>query len=116
MWYNGKLADRAREIIAVTHQNVEEKKMFSGICFMVNDKMCVGVRKVRLMVRIDPDIFENTLEKEGCVPIDISGKVMKGFVFVEGTVLATKKKLEYWLMLVLDYNPIAKASSKMKSK
>jgi hypothetical protein len=39
MSYNEKLADRVREIIAETHENVEEKKMFGGLCFMVNDKM-----------------------------------------------------------------------------
>ena len=54
MAYNEKLADRTREIIALTHKNVEEKKMFGGLCFMVNDKMCVGVEKERLMVRLDP--------------------------------------------------------------
>ncbi|MES1225339.1 MAG: RNA methyltransferase, partial [Bacteroidota bacterium] len=41
MAYNEKLADRVREIIAVAHKNVEEKAMFGGLCFMVNNKMCV---------------------------------------------------------------------------
>ena len=43
MAYNEKLADRVREIISATHNITEEKKMFGGLCFMVNDKMCVGV-------------------------------------------------------------------------
>ena len=50
MAFNEKLADRIRELIAAEHDNVEEKKMFGGLCFMVNDKMCVGVEKERLMV------------------------------------------------------------------
>jgi hypothetical protein len=37
---------------------------------------------------------------------------MKGFVFVSEDVLTTKKKLEYWVSLALDYNKIAKASKK----
>ena len=41
MAYDITLADRTREIISATHKNVEEKKMFGGLCFMVNDKMCV---------------------------------------------------------------------------
>jgi len=49
MSYNEKLTLRTREIIAATHKNVEEKKMFGGLCFMVNGKMCVGVEKDRLM-------------------------------------------------------------------
>lgn len=115
MPYNEKLADRVRAIISETRDKVAEKKMFSGICFMVNDKMCAGVQKERLMVRLNPDIFEEVLEKEGCIPMNFSGRIMKSFVFVEDTALTTKMKLEYWIKLALDFNPLAKASKK-KSK
>ena len=114
MAYNEKLADRTREIIALTHKKVEEKKMFGGLCFMVNDKMCVGVEKERLMVRLDPAIFDEVVEKEGCKPMDFTGRIMKGYVFVDAEALTTKKKLEYWLKLALDYNKIARASKKKK--
>lgn len=114
MAYNEKLADRVREIISVTHKDVEEKKMFSGLCFMVNGKMCVGVEKARLMVRLDPAVYEEALEKKGCVPMDFTGRVMKGYVFVNEEAVSTKKKLDYWLQLALEYNKIAKASKKKK--
>ncbi|WP_462221934.1 TfoX/Sxy family protein [Ferruginibacter sp.] len=114
MAYNEKLADRVREIIAVTHNITEEKKMFGGLCFMVNDKMCVGVEKERLMVRLDPVKYDKVMEKEGCMPMDFTGKIMKGYVFVDIAALNTKKKLEYWIKLALDYNKIAKASKKKK--
>ena len=114
MAYNEKLADRVREFIIQTHQNVEEKKMFGGLCFMVNDKMCVGVEKERLMVRLNPDIFEKIIEEEECIPMDFTGKVMKGYVFVDVATLTSKKKLEFWVNLALDYNSIAKASKKKK--
>jgi TfoX/Sxy family transcriptional regulator of competence genes len=112
MAYNEKLADRTREIISVAHKNVVEKKMFGGLCFMVNDKMCVGVEMDRLMVRLDPAKFDEAMEKEGCKPMDFTGKPMKGFVFVDIDALNTKKKLEYWIDLALDYNKIAKPSKK----
>jgi len=114
MSYNEKLADRIREMIAVSHKNIDEKKMFGGLCFMVNDKMCVGVEQERLMVRLDPAKYEEVMEKEGCKPMDFTGKVMKGFVFVDVDALNTKKKLEYWVQLALEYNKIAKASKKKK--
>ena len=114
MAYNEKLADRTREIIVCTHKNVEEKKMFGGLCFMVNDKMCVGVEKERLMVRLDPALFDEVLEKEGCKPMDFTGRIMKGYVFVDIEALNTKKKLEYWIKLALDYNKIAQVSKKKK--
>ena len=114
MAYNEKLADRVREIIAVTHKNVEEKKMFGGLCFMVNGKMCVGVEKERMMVRFDPVLNDEVMEKEGCSPMDFTSKVMKGYVFVDAAVLNTNKKLDYWVQLALDYNKKAKASKKKK--
>ena len=114
MSYNEKLVDRIREMIAETHRNVEEKKMFGGLCFMVNDKMCLGVEKERLMVRLDPAVYDEVMEKDGCTPMDFTGKIMKGFVFVDIDALNTKKKLSYWVNLALEYNKIAKPSKKKK--
>jgi TfoX/Sxy family transcriptional regulator of competence genes len=114
MAYDEKLADRVRELIFLTHKDIEEKKMFGGLCFMVNDKMCVGVEKDRLMVRIDPAKYDEAMEMEGCQPMDFTGKVMKGFVFVDIDALNTRKKLSYWVDLALEYNKVAKASKKKK--
>jgi TfoX/Sxy family transcriptional regulator of competence genes len=114
MAFNEKLADRVREIISQTNKNVEEKRMFGGLCFMVNDKMCVGVETSRLMVRFDPALTDEIMEKEGCRPMDFTSKVMKGFAFVDIEVLNTKKSLEFWIKLALDYNKVAKASKKKK--
>ncbi len=116
MAYNEKLADMVRELISQTHKNVEEKAMFGGLCFMVNDKMCVGVEKERLMVRLDPAKYDEVMEKEGCKPMDFTGKIMKGFVFVDADELKTKRQLAYWINLALDYNKIAKASKKKTLK
>ncbi|MGH2553592.1 MAG: TfoX/Sxy family protein [Chitinophagaceae bacterium] len=114
MAFNEKLADRVREIISLTHKNIEEKRMFGGLCFMVNGKMCVGVETSRLMVRFNPEKTDEVMEKEGASLMDFTKKVMKGFVFVDTTALNTKKKLEYWIHLALDYNKFAKPSKKKK--
>ena len=116
MAYNEMLANLTREIIAMTHKNVTEKAMFGGLCFMVNDKMCVGVEKERLMIRLDPAIYDQVMEKGGCRPMDFTGRIMKGYVFVDAAVLTTKKKLDYWIQLALEYNKIAKLSAKKKKK
>lgn len=116
MAYDEKLADRVREIIALTHKRVTEKKMFGGLCFMVNDKMCVGVEQHRMMVRLDPERYDEVLGMEGCTPMDFTGKVMKGYVFVDIGALNTKKKLGFWTGLALQYNSKAKSSKKKKPK
>jgi TfoX/Sxy family transcriptional regulator of competence genes len=116
MAFNEQLANRTRELIAETHKKVEEKRMFGGLCFMVNGKMCVGVEQDRMMVRLDPARYEEVIEKDGCKPMDFTGRVMKGFVFVDADVLNTQKKLGYWIGLALEYNKIAKASKKSVAK
>ncbi len=114
MAYDEKLAARVRELIAEKHTSIEEKKMFGGLCFMVNDKMCVGVETNRLMVRFDPSLTDVLMEKEGVRPMDFTSRVMKGFAFVDKAVLSTKKQLSYWIGLALEYNKIAKVSKKKK--
>jgi TfoX/Sxy family transcriptional regulator of competence genes len=114
MAYNEKLADRVREMIAETETNIEEKKMFGGLCFMVNEKMCIGVEQERLMIRFDPIRYDEAMEKDGCKPMDFTGKIMKGFVFVDTDVLTSAKKLSYWVNLALQYNKIAKPSKKKR--
>jgi TfoX/Sxy family transcriptional regulator of competence genes len=116
MAYDEKLANRVREFITVQAKKIEEKKMFGGLCFMVNDKMCIGVEKERLMVRLNPANYDEAMEKEGCMPMDFTGKVMKGFVFVDANAVTTSKKLEYWVKLALEYNKIAKSSKQKTAK
>jgi TfoX/Sxy family transcriptional regulator of competence genes len=112
MAYNDKLADRVREIIALTHKNVEEKKMFSGLCFMVNEKMCVGIHQDRIMVRLDPELFDEVTRKPGCEPMNFTGKIMRGFVFVDESVLKSREQLDFWVQLGLSFNKQAKLSKK----
>jgi TfoX/Sxy family transcriptional regulator of competence genes len=116
MSYNEKLADRVRELISNSERDIEEKKMFGGLCFMVNKKMCVGVEAESLMIRLNPALTDEVLEIDGCRPMDFTGKAMKGFVYVDIDALNTTKKLRYWISLALEYNKIAKVSKKKTSK
>ena len=92
----------------------EEKRMMGGLCFMVDGKMCLGITAERLMVRLDPDIYEAALERPGCMPMDFTGKPMRGFVFVTHEGLKTAKSLRTWIDAALEFNPRAKASRPRK--
>ena len=64
MAYNTKLADRIRAyLIDFTKLKVEEKKMFGGLAFMINGKMCVNVSGENLMCRFDPNMQETVQKK-----------------------------------------------------
>ncbi len=83
---------------------------------MVNDKMCIGVVKDEMMCRIGPEHYEFALEKPGCREMIFSGKPMKGFVFVGEEAIRSRKDLDYWVQLCLEFNVQAKSSKKNKSK
>jgi len=113
MAYDEKLADRLREALEDV-ANVEEKKMFSGIAFMVNDKMCINVSGDRLMCRIGAVQQEKAVEKPGCTEMIMRGKVMKDFVYVSPEGFKNKKDFNYWIKLCLDFNKEAKSSKKKR--
>ena len=114
MAYNELLAERIRINLLKKRAKSVEKKMMGGLCFMVDDKMCVGVVKDNLMIRIDPNIYDKTLAKKECRKMDFTGKPLKGFIFVEPEGFSNDKDLEYWVQLCLDFNPKARSSKKKK--
>jgi TfoX/Sxy family transcriptional regulator of competence genes len=111
MSYSEQLAERVR-IYFSSMKNVEEKKMMGGLTFMLNGKMCVGVLKDELMLRIAPELHDEAVEKKGCRTMDFTKKPMKGFVFVNEEGMKSKKDFESWLNLALDFNSRAIASKK----
>jgi TfoX/Sxy family transcriptional regulator of competence genes len=116
MAYDEHLADRVRIAFHELHETAHEKKMMGGLCFMVNDKMCAGVVDDLLMARIDPDIYEEALQRNGCREMDFTGRPMKGFVYVEPEGIDDDDVLLDWIQLCLDYNPRAKSSRRKKTK
>jgi TfoX/Sxy family transcriptional regulator of competence genes len=108
MAYNQELTERTKEILTSGNHKVELKKMFGGICFMVNNKMLGGVVGDRLMIRHDPLRAEELLKKDGCRPMDFTGKPMKGMVFVDEAAVQTREQLEYWVEVGMEFNKEAK--------
>jgi TfoX/Sxy family transcriptional regulator of competence genes len=111
MAYNEKLADRVREALADT-SDVEEMKMFRGVTFMVNGKMCVSVSGDELMLRLEPELTEQLIEENGTRPMIHGGKHMKGFIYISEERFRSQKDFDHWIKLALNYNPKAKSSKK----
>ena len=113
MSFNEQLSNRIREALADLPQ-VEEKLMFGGVCYMVHDKMCIGVVKDEMMCRIGPDQYETALEQPGCREMIFTGKPMIGYVFVAADAMRSNKDFKHWIDLCLDFNTHAKSSKKKK--
>lgn len=113
MAYDTNLADRIREyLVHFPKLKIEEKKMFRGLAFMINGKMCVNVSGENLMCRFDPTSTEIVAEKKGFLPMIMKGKEYKGYCYVEPTGFKNKEDFEYWVNLCLNFNDKAKSSKK----
>jgi hypothetical protein len=115
MAYDSSIANRVSDVLLARRVSFETKAMMGGLCFMVNDKMCLGVADSRLMVRLDPAMQDECLLRPGCKPMDFTGRPMRGYVFVHPEGIESDARLRYWVDLALAFNPKAK-SSKKRSK
>ena len=118
MAFNENTVQRIRTFFQSKNADFYEKKMFSGVCFMVNEKMCCGTHIDKessedfLLCRIGEKEYQKALEKENVIPMEFTGKAMKGYIFVTENGFKSSTDLNYWLQLCLDFNPFAKVSKK----
>ncbi len=111
--YDERLAKQIRSRFSEL-ENVEEKEMMGGLTFMYNEKMCVGIIKDELMCRIDPDLHEEVIQRQGCRTMDFTKRPMMGYVMIDETGMQTVKEFNYWIELALAFNKKAKSSKKKK--
>lgn len=102
MAYDKGLAQRVREQLE-RRTSPEEKKMFGGICFMVDGHMCCGILEDRLMARVGPEVYEACLQEANTAPMDFTGRPMKGMIFVSPAGTASDADLENWLERCLKF-------------
>jgi TfoX/Sxy family transcriptional regulator of competence genes len=114
MAYNEFLSERIQTVLDKKNIDFEEKKMFGGLCILVDEKMCVGIINDDFMARIDPEIEQEALSKKGARPMDFTKKPMKGYLYVSPEGVDREDDLEYWIDLCLEFNPKAKSSKKKK--
>jgi len=81
MPYNEDLANRIRNYCR-GKKGISERKMFGGVCFMVNGNMACGVERNNLVIRVGPDKYEEALKNPFARPMDFTGRPLKGFIYV----------------------------------
>lgn len=96
MAYSESLALRIRQIV-VRRQGITEKKMFGGVCFLLNGKMCVGVWKNSLIARLGTEQEAEALLDPQVKKMDLTGKPMKGWVLVEPDGVENDEQLSGWI-------------------
>jgi TfoX/Sxy family transcriptional regulator of competence genes len=96
MAYDEGLAERIRQRLGAD-PDVTEKHMFGGIAFLHRGNMAVGVSGDDLMVRVGPDNTEAALARPGTRVFDMTGRPMRGWILVSGTVLTEDDALGEWI-------------------
>lgn len=91
-----ELIERIRPLMK-RRKGYSEKKIFGGVCFMINGNMCVGPWKGALIVRLDKENHEDTQSEPHVKPMDITGKVMKGWALVEPAGIESGGDLKAWI-------------------
>ncbi len=122
MAYDEYQAERIRQTLHSEKVEFEELKMMGGLCFKVDGKMLCGIhldKKLNdhlLMARIGEAAYTDAIERHHVLPMDFTGRPMRGYIFIQSEGFDLEDDLAYWVQKCLEFNPLAKASKKRKKK
>ncbi|KPJ87212.1 MAG: hypothetical protein AMS17_09180 [Spirochaetes bacterium DG_61] len=96
MGYDEEIDARIRTIIN-KWENTASKKMFGGVCHLLNGNMFCGVYKNFLILRLGVQGSEEALGRPYVKSMDITGKPIKGWVMVQKQGIVNDEELAAWL-------------------
>lgn len=102
MAYNVRLAQRMRESLAEIN-DLEEKKMFGGVGFLIQGNMACGVNGDDIIVRVGPERYEEALSHPSTRPFDMTGRPMSGWVVLSTEGVMDEADLKRWITLGVEY-------------
>jgi TfoX/Sxy family transcriptional regulator of competence genes len=103
MAYDQELADRIRELLA-SESRVTEQRMFGGLAFLVGGNMAVAASgQGGIMVRVDPADSAKFRARRGARPMEMRGRVLRGWIRVDADSVRTKRQLATWVNYGLKY-------------
>ncbi len=102
MPYDPELAERLKHVVS-RRKGMEEKKMFGGIGWMLNGNMCVGVYREFLILRVGEARAALLGRRKHVKPMDITGKVMKGWLMVAPNGYEEEATLKTYTKAAIDF-------------
>lgn len=102
MAYDEGLAQRINEYFEGRY-DMEVKKMFGGLCYMVRDHMCVGISGEELMARVGPENYDACLAMPNVREMDFTGRPMRGLVIVSPEGFEEDDALFEWIRRCEDF-------------
>jgi TfoX/Sxy family transcriptional regulator of competence genes len=102
MPYDAGLAARLADVTADMPDMVEQK-MFGGIGYMLGGNMCVGIYKDFLILRLGEEGARQVLAEPHASPMDITGRVMKGWAKIAPEGIAEDAELARYVAKARDF-------------
>ena len=102
MPYDERLAARVRKILSA-RRDVSEKRMFGGLSFLVEGKMCCGIAGDALMVRVGAEARDKALAEPHVKPMRFAGRRLSGFILVAPAGCSTDAALARWVKRGVDF-------------
>lgn len=96
MPYNLEIDSRIRKLMS-NWKNTDAKKMFGGVCYLMNGKIVCGVYKEFLILLLGEEAGEKAMGNPFARLFDITGRPIKGWVMVAQEGFKTANELEEWL-------------------
>jgi hypothetical protein len=104
MAYDAGLAQLLRDDFAQMEEiadDISEKKMFGGLCFLYRGHMVCGVHKGGGMFRPGKAREAEALAVEGAAPLSFTGRPMGGMIDATEAAIAEDDKRAIWIKLSL---------------
>ena len=95
MPFDEALAARVRESLSA--HDVDEKRMFGGVAFLLRGNMCAGVIRDDLIVRTFPEDAADALDEPHVREFDLTGRPMTGWLLVGPGGTADDEGLRAWV-------------------
>ncbi|MEM8960659.1 MAG: TfoX/Sxy family protein [Acidobacteriota bacterium] len=102
MAYDEAVAERLR-VILLERRDIEEKRMFGGVAFMLDGNMLIGVNRDEIMARVGLEQFDDALERPHARVMDFTKRPMKGWITVEPDGFASDDDLRGWVDLCVRF-------------
>lgn len=115
MSYNTRLEEKIDSSVR-RWKDVEKKKMFGGVGYLLNGNMAVGVWKDFLIVRMDKEAAAKSLKGRNVRPFDITGRTMAGWVMVQEAGWKSAAGLVKWLALAKAFAGALPEKKKVRAK
>ena len=119
------IADETLQLIAAVREalvehlggdhTVEERTLFGSHAFMVDDKLCIAVKREDLLVRLPPTEHAAIAETPGVRELDPRGGML-GYFWIEPDAYATRQQWQRWIAGAVAFNPQAKASPRRRKR